>query len=429
MVFAIIYYTLVLLFACLTYASVEGKIPVVPRLQHFVVFGLSLISEWPLPVIVLKIILINIASMLGVFRGIIPQLFYIVDLLNMIGLVVIFIDADEARRAIEQAIQSYSDQRELPTFSSETFWQRMVIPHFVPQNVFQYADICYVNHSEATEAKKDGFEQVNYLTLDIYARKDISRSTPKPVFMYIHGGEWIRGDKASPYPLIRHLAEVGWVVVSINYRLASTAFYPAQLIDAKRALRWVKQNIEHFGGDPKFIAVAGDDAGGQIAAVLALTPNKPEYQPGFENVDTSVKACVLINAITDLVDDEQNLWGSDYFSKKIAGRQTKDITFLKEHSPLHLIKDDSVPFLVFHGDRDTSVPFRSSSIFVEEFKKKCKAEIQFISIPGGHHVYNLFSSPRSHYQAIGVEQWLNHIHSEEGNGDYAWVSKENDFSD
>ncbi|GES90691.1 alpha/beta hydrolase [Rhizophagus clarus] len=428
MVFAIIYYTFVLLFAGLTYASVEGRIPVVPRLQYLVVLGLSLISEWPLPVIVLKIVLIIIASMLGVFKGIIPQLFYIVDILNMIGLVVIFIDADEARRAIEQAIKSYSDQRELPTFTSETFWQRMANPRFVPQNVFQYADISYANHSEKSEAMKESFEQVNYLTLDVYARKDISRSAPKPVFMYIHGGEWIRGDKASPYPLIRHLAEVGWVVVSINYRLAPTSSYPSQLIDAKRALRWVKQNIEHFGGDPKFIAVAGDDAGGQIAAVLALTPNKQEYQPGFGDVDTSVKACVLINAITDLA-DEQNSWISDYFSKKIAGRQTKDIPLLKEHSPLHLIKDDSVPFLVFHGDRDTSVPFKSSSIFVDEFKKKCKAEIQFIPIPGGHHVYNLFSSPRSHYQAIGVEQWLNHIHSEEGNGDYAWVSKENDFSD
>jgi acetyl esterase/lipase len=92
--------------------------------------------------------------------------------------------------------------------------------------------------------------------------------------------------------------------------------------------------------------IKGDDAGGQIAAMLALTPNKQEYQPGFENVDTSVKACVLINAITDLV-DEQNSWIADYFSKNIAGQQTKDITFLKEHSPLHLIKDDSVPFLVF----------------------------------------------------------------------------------
>lgn len=307
----------------------------------------------------------------------------------------------------------------------------MVIPHFVPRNVVQYTNISYANHEEKIEARRDGFEQINYLTLDIYARKDVSKSNPKPVFIYFHGGEWIRGDKASPYPLIRHLAEVGWVVVSVNYRLAPKAFYPAQLVDAKRALRWVKQNIEHFGGDQKFIAVGGDDAGGQIAAVLALTSNKKEYQPSFENFDTTVKACVLINAITDLV-DEKGLWNysiSDHFSKKIAGRQTKDITFLKEHSPLYLIKNDSVPFLVFHGDRDTLVPFESSKNFVDEYEKKCtKTGIKFIPIPGGHHVHNLFSSPRSHYQAIGVEQWLNHIHSDElGNSDFTLV--ENELSD
>jgi hypothetical protein len=67
MVFAIIYYTYVLLFAALTYVSVEGRIPMIPQLQYLVVFGLSLISEWPLPVVGLKIVLIYIASMLGVF--------------------------------------------------------------------------------------------------------------------------------------------------------------------------------------------------------------------------------------------------------------------------------------------------------------------------------------------------------------------------
>jgi len=325
---------------------------------------------------------------------------------------VIFVDAYEARRAIEQAIESYSDDQELPTFTSETFWQRMVNPRFVPQNVIHYADITYANHAESMEAKKGGFEQAAYMFLDVYARKDITTSSPKPVLLFFHGGGLIRGDKAAPYPVIRHLAESGWVVVSANYRLAPISAYPTQLLDAKRAIRWVKQNIKAFGGNPNFVAVAGDDAGGHLAAMVALTPNKPEYQTGFEAVDTSVKACVLINAITDLV-DEQKAWRinfSEYFSKKLAGQTTTKESFLKEHSPLYLIKPDSVPFLVFHGDRDSLVPFRTSGDFVDEYKKISKSEIQFIPIPGGHHAYHLFSSPRSHYQAIGVEQWLNHIY-------------------
>ncbi|CAG8518669.1 14318_t:CDS:10, partial [Acaulospora colombiana] len=145
------------------------------------------------------------------------------------------------------------------------------------QSALRSSRLSYATHEEAAEARKSGFEQVNFMSLDVYARKP--SSSPKPVM----------------------------VVVSANYRLAPISVYPNQLIDIKRALRWIKTNIAAFGGDPQFVAVAGDDAGGQIAAVVALTPNNRKYQPNFESVDTSVNACVLINAITDLV-DEKNLW-------------------------------------------------------------------------------------------------------------------------
>ncbi|CAG8642376.1 7537_t:CDS:2, partial [Dentiscutata erythropus] len=328
-----------LLVAGLTYASVEGKLPKVPQLQRLTVIGFSLISEWPLPVIALKIVIIVIASALGVFRGIIPQIFYIIDLLTMVGLVVIFIDAYEARRNIEIAIQSYSDSQELPTFTSETFWQRMVNPRFIPENVVHYADISYVTNAESEEAKKDGFEQINDLTLDVFAHKS---SNLKPVLLFIPGGGWI--GKGAVYPIIRHLAERGWVVVSANCRPK----YPARLYDAKRALRWIKTNIKYFSGDPDFVAVGGDGVAGQTVAT--------EFQPGFENLDTSVEACILINAVTDL-------------SEKYVDSPTTDESFLRKHSPKHLLREDAVPFLVFHGDRDDFIPIESSNRFVEEYKK------------------------------------------------------------
>ncbi|CAG8675030.1 43983_t:CDS:10 [Gigaspora margarita] len=357
MVFGIIYYASVLLVAGLTYASVEGKLPKVPQLQRLTVIGFSLISEWPLPVIAFKIVLIVIASALGVFRGIIPQIFYIIDLLSMVGLVVLFIDAYEARRNIEIAIQSYSDHQELPTFTSETFWQRMVNPLFIPENVVHYADISYISNAESIEVKKDGFEQTNDLTLDVFAPK---HSNMKPVLVMC-----TLLLKGVVYPLIRHLAERGWVVVSINYRPQ----YPARLIDAKRALRWIKANIKYFGGDPDFVVVGGDGVAGQTAATVALTPNVQEFQSGFENLDTSVKACVLINAITDLTDS--------HFDSP-----TTDETFLSKHSPIRLLREDTVPFLVFHGDRDDFIPVDATNRFVEEFKKTIGAEIWL------NHIYN-----------------------------------------
>ncbi|KAF9404831.1 hypothetical protein BGZ94_003922 [Podila epigama] len=94
----------------------------------------------------------------------------------------------------------------------------------------------------------------------------------------------------------------GWMVVSADYRLKTKAGYPTQLQDCKRALRWVKDGIRPFGGNPNNIIVAGDSSGGQLAAMLAMTPNLPEFQPGFEAVDTSVQGCIAFSASLDLVD-------------------------------------------------------------------------------------------------------------------------------
>ncbi|CAG8654250.1 7335_t:CDS:2, partial [Ambispora leptoticha] len=151
-------------------------------------------------------------------------------------LFVIFLDGYEVKSAIEDAIQAYApvndgdDPFELPSFTSQKFWHRMVNPRFIPGNVFHYENINYATTQEAAEVRKHDFEQVNYMALDVYARKDLSSESPKPVLLFVHGGGWIGGDKSLPYPIIRHLAEVGWVVVSINYRLAPSSTYPNPLI-------------------------------------------------------------------------------------------------------------------------------------------------------------------------------------------------------
>src|SRR3989442_2578192 len=103
-------------------------------------------------------------------------------------------------------------------------------------------------------------------------------------------------------PLMLPLAAEGWVCVAANYRLSPRAAFPEHLIDCKLALRWVREHIESFGGDPDFVVVTGGSAGGHLAALVALTANAPEYQPGFEDTDTSVTACVPFYGVYDLVE-------------------------------------------------------------------------------------------------------------------------------
>ena len=96
------------------------------------------------------------------------------------------------------------------------------------------------------------------------------------------------------YPLMSQLAERGWVCVSIDYRVSPAHTWPDHIVDVKRALAWVKEHIAEYGGDPDFVAITGGSAGGHLCALAALTPNDPQYQPGFEDADTSVVAAVPI---------------------------------------------------------------------------------------------------------------------------------------
>eukprot|EP01138_Halocafeteria_seosinensis_P011181 gb/GECG01011419.1/.p1 GENE.gb/GECG01011419.1/~~gb/GECG01011419.1/.p1 ORF type:complete len:670 (+),score=76.37 gb/GECG01011419.1/:1-2010(+) len=140
------------------------------------------------------------------------------------------------------------------------------------------------------------------LKLDIYSSRR-KRLRNAPVFMYIHGGGWVFGDKRyASRDLLHRLAQEGWIVVSIQYRLTPKVSWPFHLLDCKRALLWIKKYISTYGGDPGKTAVGGDSAGGHLAAMVALTANDPTFQSGYLDVDTSVCACIDLYGIMDLTD-------------------------------------------------------------------------------------------------------------------------------
>ncbi len=92
-----------------------------------------------------------------------------------------------------------------------------------------------------------------------------------PILVYYHGGGWVIGDLDTHDHACRELAVgAGCLVVSVDYRLAPEARFPAAVEDSRAALEWVAANAKGLGGDPARIAVGGDSAGGNLAAVMSL---------------------------------------------------------------------------------------------------------------------------------------------------------------
>ena len=208
--------------------------------------------------------------------------------------------------------------------------------------------------------------------LDVYTPEGGVPDGGAPVLLQVHGGAWTIGTKEQQgLPLMQHLARKGWVCVAINYRLAPRDAFPAQIIDVKQAIAWIKEHIAAYGGDPDYVAITGGSAGGHLASLAALTADDRTWQPGFEDADCSVQAAVPHYGVYDVAGSTglraATLMRDGFFAPKVMQ------TTWAEHperfeaaSSILRITPDAPDFFVLHGSRDTLVPVEQARLFVGE---------------------------------------------------------------
>ncbi len=247
------------------------------------------------------------------------------------------------------------------------------------------------------------------LKLDVYRHRSMPSGCP--VLLQIHGGGWMIGDKREQgLPLINRLAANGWVCINANYRLSPHATFPEHLIDCKKALAWIREHVAKYGGDPNFVVVTGGSAGGHLAALIALTANDPDYQPGFEEVDTSVAAAVPMYGVYDWT-DRFGFWRNPGLanvleSRILKGSKEEIAERYSEGSPMDRLHADRPPFMVVHGDHDSLVPVAEARRFVEMARDSGSAEVVYAEIPGAQHAFDLFLSLRERRVSAAVERYL-----------------------
>ena len=251
---------------------------------------------------------------------------------------------------------------------------------------------------------------------DIWRRADLPRHGRAPVLLQVPGGAWAIGmRRPQAYPLLAHLAERGWVCVSIDYRVSPRHTWPDHIVDVKRALAWIKHNIADYGGDPDFVAITGGSAGGHLCALAALTPNDPRWQPGFEEADTSVVAAVPIYGRYDWVSAHGH--GRKEFiaflQKFVVKKPIIDHKQIYvDASPTMRLRSDAPPFFILHGQDDSIIPVPEGREFAEAMRDVSTSAVVYAEIPHAQHAFDFYyGSPRAHYTAEAVERFLSWVHA------------------
>ncbi|MEP7737789.1 alpha/beta hydrolase [Nocardioides sp. 31GB23] len=247
--------------------------------------------------------------------------------------------------------------------------------------------------------------------LDVYRPAD----TPlegAPVLLQVHGGGWTIGRKDQQgIPLMHHLALKGWVCVAVNYRLAPRDLWPAQIEDVKKSIAWVREHIGAYGGDPGYIAITGGSAGGHLAALAALTPHRREWQPGFEDADTSVQVAVPHYGIYDVAGSTgvraTELMRDHFLGPRVLGRRwEEDPEVFEDASPILQISDEAPDMFVLHGRHDSLAPVEQARLFVERLRRTSRRSVVYAELPGAQHAFDVFPSIRSQHVVRAIDRYL-----------------------
>lgn len=244
--------------------------------------------------------------------------------------------------------------------------------------VFKSTDDKYetIYSVEYATFKKNGSDEKGSLLADIYQPKG---DGPFPTILMVHGGAWFSGNKSHVSLHARSAADAGYAVVAINYRLAPRYKFPAQLVDLRSGLRFIKENKQKYSFDTERIAAYGYSAGAHLVSLLGVTQNEAK-----ENLidGAEVKAIVAGGTPCEfswIADDSERL------SFWLGGSREQKPKVYKNASPTSFVDAKDPPFFFFHGTADQIVPLSSAQTMKKLLVEK-NVENSFHTVPRASHM-------------------------------------------
>ncbi|MFI5272049.1 MAG: alpha/beta hydrolase fold domain-containing protein [Ktedonobacterales bacterium] len=219
----------------------------------------------------------------------------------------------------------------------------------------------------------------------------------RPGMVVIHGGAWSFGDKLGFDGYCAYFASLGFVAASINYRLAPRWVWPAQLLDAQLAVRYLRAHALSLSLDPGRMCAMGESSGGHLAVFLG---SQATIRPGdtaslWPDESPRVSCVVDLYGPVDLTRPLPQLDGYQTFQRLLGGAtRASDLAAYRDASPLFLISPASAPTLIIQGDHDVTVPPQQSRL-LQSALQVAGVRVTYIAYDGGHNLTGLTAAQRA----------------------------------
>ena len=249
-------------------------------------------------------------------------------------------------------------------------------PH-VPESIVLLGDVVYAHAPGANGRMIE-------LKLDAASPKK-SQDTLLPAVIFVHGGGFRGGSKDAGLPLVIAFAQGGYLAVTIDYRLAGVAGFPAAVHDCKAAVRFLRANAKELGIDPWRIGIVGPSAGGYLSALIGTSGNDGALEGELEpsGVSSTVQCVVDISGPIDFTRFEDGV-RREYLTLWLGDDLQEYKRRAKEASPLTYIDDADPPFLLIHGTADEIVPVEQAELFNAALID-AGVETEYLAVEGAGH--------------------------------------------
>ena len=240
------------------------------------------------------------------------------------------------------------------------------------------------------------YANINGTPLHLHVLRPFTRNDPDmllPCVAFVQGSAWMEQETFVQVPMISKLAERGFVVVSIEYRHSGIAPFPAQALDVRNAIRFLRIHAAEYGIEPDRMVVMGDSSGGHTAMFAGIIHDDGEASNIYPGVSAEVKAIInLYGSCSVMAEDGNPTTINHHMPDSPEGMEMGGIN-LKEHPELcrklsvecNIDPDtELVPVLIFQGTKDRTVNITSSVVLYKRLRE-CGKNVQFYLVRGGDH--------------------------------------------